>query len=286
LEEPLDRYTTGKEDPRKARFQLTYEGETGLERYFSPFDPPVKGSSLTFIGPYRLRSKTGEKKVNEDFLLWVPNVVRELQLIYSEEVTFKGITLFRYIANANYESVVESEEWINPYDFVMNCKNKYTDGFYDFYLTFPGWTLVKETDLFNDLVEGVEQDEENFILFWDFEPITGIAMNARAPLQLSLPVGMGALWDSGSDTYTFDFLGANYAPAHIPAWYIVRSNSISDKQADEWKSKIGGALSLQLGLTIALPVLGFLFVLTGVILLIWRAVGGKGEDMQEFELRT
>jgi len=283
----LDKYTTGKKDPTKAKLQLTYETKTSLKKYFAPFDPPVKGSSLTWIGPYVLQDKVGGKHTDKNFLLWVPNVVRELQLIYSKQVDFKGINLFRYIANANYHTVQKSSEWVNPYDFVMNCKSKYTGGMYDFYLTFPGWTLVKEKEVFNDLVDGVEQNQDDSILFWDIEPITGIAMNALAPLQLSLPVGFGPLFDSSNaTTYKFDYYSKDIATAHYPAWYVVRSNSISSKQADQWKSSVGAAQKLQLGLTIALPLFGFLFILTGIILIIWRVVGGKGDDMQEFELRT
>jgi len=246
----------------------------------------LKDLLLLFIGPFRLQDKNGKKTADEDFLLWVPNVVRELQLIYSKEIEFFGITLYRFVANRKYESVQASDDWINPYDFVMNCKNAYTDGFYDFYLTFPGWTFVEETEIFNDLVEGVEQDEKNFVLYWDFEPITGIAMSARAPLQLSLPIGLGPLWDSTSDDYTFNFLSEDYLGSHLPAWYIIRSNSISEKQANQWKDSVQAAKNLQLGLTIALPLIGFIFIAVGVGLLVWRLMGGKREDMQEFELRT
>jgi len=277
-----DRFTTGKKDPHKARVQITYEGETHLKRYYDPFNPEVKGSSLTFIGAYTLEDKNGKISHDKNFLLWVPNVVRELQLIYSKQVTFKGIKLLRYIANVDYHSVQESDDWVNPYDFVMDCANAYTSGLYPFYLTFPGWTLVKEKELFNGLVEGVKQDNENFILFWDFEPITGIAMNARAPLQLSLPVG--PVRENWADT--FNFLGAQYFGSNIPAWYVVRSNNISNKQADAFKSQILGAKKLQLGLTIALPLFGLIFIVVGVVLIILRCVGGKGGDGQEFELRT
>jgi len=288
LNQPLDRYKTGKGDPKQFRKQVTFETKTTLGTYYAPFDPPVKGSSLTWVGPFRLQDKNGKKTTDEGLLLWVPNVIRELQLIFDSEYTLKGIPLYRYIANAEYETVVTSSDWINPYDFVMNAKNYYTSGLYDFYLTFPGWTLVKEKELFNDKVEGVNQDEENFILFWDIEPITGLAMNARAPLQLSVPIGIGAKWNKADPaTYLYNFLSTGLpTDVHLPAWYIVRSNQISDKQASDWKNTIGAAKKLQLGLTIALPLLGFVFILVGVILIILRAVGGKGEDMQEFELRT
>jgi len=281
-DDPADKYTTGKKDPRKVRLQLTYEGNTTLGKYFAPFNPPVKGSSLTFIGAFRLQDKNGKKKHSEDFLLWVSNVVRELQLIYSKETTFKGIHLFRYVANVNYESVVESHKWVNPYDFVMDCRNAYTSGLYPFLLTFPGWTLVKEKEIFNDLVDGVDQDNDNFILFWDFEPITGIAMNARAPLQLSMP--LGSLYQNW--TQYFNFLGVSYPGVHLPSWYIVRSNSISDKQADDFKSQVLGAQKVQLGLTIALPLFGLIFIVVGIVLIVLRATKGSGGDGQEFELRT
>jgi len=281
--DPVDHFTTGKADPYKYKVQLTYEGSSNLSKYFAPYSPPVKGSSLTFIGAYRLQNKFGKKNHDVNLLLWVPNVVRELQLIYSKEVTFKGINLFRYVANVNYETVEQSNKWNNPYDFVMDCQTAYTGGLYPFYLTFPGWTLVKEKEIFNDLVEGVDQDEKKWILFWDIEPISGIAMSASAPLQLSLPVGsLFSNW-----TQYFDLLGLGYRGTHIPTWAIIRTNSLSDKQASQFKKAVLGATHAQLGLTIALPLFGFLFILTGIILIIVRACGGgRGGDGQEFELRT
>jgi hypothetical protein len=277
---PTDRYTTGKADTRKFRLQLTYNGNATLGAYFHNFNPPVRGSSLTFVGPFRLQSKAGKKTTDEGLLLWVSQVFRELELLFSNEVSLFGITLYRYHANPEYKTVIQSTDYSNPFNFIMDNQIGYHT-LYPFYLSFPAWTLVENTTEFNDLVEGVSQDRNNFILSWDFEPITGLAFRAFAPLQGSTPIRNTASWGQ-----TFDFWSVNYPKTVIPFWYIERSNQITSSQADDWKKQVGLAKQLQFGLTVALPIFGFVLLSLGVGLLLWRVISSKSDDMQDFPLSS
>jgi len=222
-------------------------------------------------------------------LLWVPNVVRELKLIFSKTRTLKGIPVNRYVADETYSKVAFSGplEYDNPFNFVMNCKRAYTKGQVDIFLTFPHFTLVKERDVFVDPLDGdLETNEEEYTLFWDIEPITGLAFSARAPLQVAVAT-FGASWNkSNPNTFVFDRWSRHTTRnTYYPVYYITRTNTLTDEQADEWKAGVGSLMAARIGVIIAGVVAGSVLILVGLVFLILKLKAGKG-DMDEFELRT
>lgn len=298
----LDKYTTGHADPEKARVQLTYETKKDLSvelnlvnsnnqtfnspKYFN-ISVEVQGSSLTFVGPYRLQ----KNRDDQNLFLWVPNVYRHLKLIYDRKRKLDGIDLNRYIADTEFTTVRQSpkDQYNNPENFVMDITNGFTRGQVPFLATFPHYTLVENPAFANssDPSSDLEPNPDEFTLFWDIEPITGLAFAARAPLQISVST-FGPSWDRTDPiNYVFDRWSKDTSrDLYYPIYYITRTNQATKENTDRWKESIGALLTASLAVFAIGLSLGVILILVGLIFLILRIRAQKKGDMDDFELRS
>jgi hypothetical protein len=111
-----------------------------------------------------------------------------------------------------------------------------------------------------DHLDGVVPDASKHDTFIDVEPITGLSMNVRKRLQVSLQVGAQDYFSSGAV--------ANI----IPLVWIEEGATVSADLAESFKDAIYGGLDLKSYVQIGGPVVG-LAMFAGVAILLKKSKG-------------
>jgi hypothetical protein len=241
--------TTGKLDPEETRVQITYNGSENLD-FYSP-SWPVQGQELTFIGPGRISENDAE-----DLLLWNENTKRDLRLKFTETTTLKDIDLLRYELDTEYDTSVQSTQFNNPATGLFNLRGWFG---IDAVLSLPHFYLSDPT-ITNDKLDGVVVDPVNDKLTWDIEPITGLALNVQASLQLSI-----YLPPSPNKVNRFHRFVQN--DTYYPISYLTRKLVVSDENAKDFVDTVYGAVFAKNVLIIVFCCVGGLVFIAGVIIL-------------------
>lgn len=175
----------------------------------------------------------------------------------------------------NYYTLLESEIWNNPSNFLLN-----TQSIYGVPIIFSGAAFYQaDPTITIDKLNGVVPNPTLHNVYFHFEPITGVAISAYAPLQGSLYVNSSV------------FNGPNSgiaADRYYPLYWIVRSKVISDSDAATLLNDVVNLLSSAESALVILIVLGSLMLASGTILLVLFVVSrikSKSENSQEIEMK-
>lgn len=190
--------------------------------------------------------------VEEDELLdaWVSELMRTIQLEFSENVKTEGIDLLRFVVADNVLAVDAAFD-----QSTKGVANMTVDaGGAPLFISKPHFL---DTDGTASSVSGLSPDRELHDLYVDVEPTTGAVMNAAKRLQFNFQVGPGNLFTPGIA-----------ATDLLPLVWVEEGGKITQDLAEDFKDVVYQAQQIQQIAPIGGAAVGVVLILTSMFIAI------------------
>ncbi|KAL9953295.1 hypothetical protein ACROYT_G040691 [Oculina patagonica] len=222
----------------------------------SPKQLKVRGYYVQFPGAKSLKAcSTKYTPLAKSYELFISTFLLAVPITYKEDVEVHDIPMHKYVLD---KSALE-----------VNNVTVFTRGIFDvtrvmkgpIYASLPGFlhgdpSLYKELDL-------NAPETEKYESFLSVEPISGTAMHLKLRIQLNGKILDSSLSPSYPGTKNVTFLNKQ-----IPISWTETEAIIDPETAKEYSSQLFGGLRLSCGLLVALPVIGGILVILGVVFIV------------------
>ncbi|XP_078355185.1 sensory neuron membrane protein 1-like [Oculina patagonica] len=222
----------------------------------SPKQLKVRGYYVQFPGVKSLKAcSTKYTPLAKSYELSISTFLLAVPITYKEDVEVHDIPMHKYVLD---KSALE-----------VNNVTVFTRGIFDvtrvmkgpIYASLPGFlhgdpSLYKELDL-------NAPETEKYESFLSVEPISGTAMHLKLRIQLNGKILDSSLSPSYPGTKNVTFLNKQ-----IPISWTETEAIIDPETAKEYSSQLFGGLRLSCGLLVALPVIGGILVILGVVFIV------------------
>ncbi|CAH3030946.1 unnamed protein product [Porites evermanni] len=215
----------------------------------------VRGYYIQFPGQKSLKPcKTGYSRLASRYELFLTEFSFAVNVSHTQDVELHGIPMHRYTLDKSALDV--------------NNVTVFTKGVFDvsrvsggpLFFSLPrflhGGSLHEELDL-------PAPEEKKHESFLSIEPISGSAMDLKLRLQLN-----GMILNTSIYTDYQPQLNVTFLNKLFPIWWSEKSGGIDKETAETFRSKLFGSLQLSCGLLVALPVIGGILLMTGVVLIV------------------
>ncbi|GFO09155.1 scavenger receptor class b, member 2 [Plakobranchus ocellatus] len=240
-----------------------WNGMRKLNYWNSEIANAINGSDGTIYPPWTEKSETK--------YLFSSDLCRSLGLTYSDEVTVKGIPLYKFVA----PDIMFGNVSTNPYNagFCTPPGNCLPAGLLNVSACRSGSPIVMSMPNFlgcdesvQNYVEGIRPIREDHESHIDVEPITGVVMRAAKRLQINVHLEK---IDGFKST-------KNLKPFYMPVLWLNESAVIGGDDAHKFKSDVLDMLKITDAIKYGLIALGGFLMLCVIGVLIVASLKSKG----------
>lgn len=215
----------------------------------------VRGYYIQFPGQKSLKScKTGYSRQEPRYELFLTQLSFAVPVSYTEDVELHGIPMHRYTLD---KSALD-----------INNVTVFTKAVFDVSRVLGGplfFSLPRflHSDSLHEELNLPAPEEKKHESFLSIEPISGSAMDLKLRLQLN-----GMILKTSIHTDYQPQLNVAFLNKLFPIWWSELSGGIDEETAETFRSKLFGSLQLSCGLLVALPVIGGILLMAGVVLIV------------------
>lgn len=239
----VSQYYTGKGDVDRTAQYIKWRGLTELAAGTNwPVDVPIRGTSGFQFHPF--------VKEKDEVLFFSEDLMRPFVVGFSEQVTSKGITLYRY--HPIPEDFDPNPDFNQEIPGFANMSQTYG---VPFFLSQPNFLNVPAE--YSDKIVGMHPSRKDDT-YVDIEPITGTVMDASKKLQVNMFLK--------NSTVPLDLYNADVPKGRFyPTLYIDETGSIDSNLADDFKDSVYFIVNVRTGLFWAFFLAGLLALLSGLL---------------------
>lgn len=191
---------------------------------------------------------------SETLVVWVSELLRAVNFVFTEETEVEGIDLLRFELSADtLKSSADFAANAKYYQGITGLANMTAAQGIPLFLSKPHF-LDAASSLGKDMGIGAPNRNKHDT-FLDVEPITGAVMNAKKRLQINLQV-------NASDYFNKEIINEMF-----PLLWVEEGGSIQKEQAEAFKETVYGAQNLQRISTLGGSTVGIVFIATSVLLI-------------------
>lgn len=215
----------------------------------------VRGYYIQFPGQKSLKPcKTGYSRLESRYELFLTQFSFAVNVSHTQDVELHGIPMHRYTLDKSALDV--------------NNVTVFTKGVFDVRKVLGGplfFSLPRflHSDSLHEELDLPAPEEKKHESFLSIEPISGSAMDLKLRLQLN-----GMILNTSIHTDYQPQLNVTFLNKLFPIWWSELSGGIDEETAETFRSKLFGSLQLSCGLLVALPVIGGILLMAGVVLIV------------------
>jgi len=246
-EAQMNTFFTGKGDINQVMTYYAWHNMSALPagKYWAE-DVGVTGTTGFQFAPF----------LDDDDLLyvWVEELLRPMDLVFTDDVTEKGIDLLQY--RLGEDNFLDHDIY---YQSIPGFGNMSIDNNgVPIFLSKPRFLDCPAE--WRDKVAGVVPNDEADDTFINVEPITGVTMDACKQLQVNMFLDPTTspldLWNKQVPTNTM-----------YPMFFVSELAAITDKLADDFKNKVYQILTIRTVIFWTFLSVGIFMVVVGIVLI-------------------
>ncbi|KAM7439971.1 the CD36 [Porites harrisoni] len=262
---------TGQKDISKLEQFIMWRGQTHLTWWSDKYANMINGTDGTQFAPRVLE--------NDKLYVFSPDVCRSMYLTYEKTVTVKNIKLYRFIAPD--KGYLSGDIYPPNKGFCVPPRCLPT-GLLNVSLCQPmnPPVVVSPPHFYQgnksllNTVNGLDPVKSAHGTHLDVEPITGIVMQAAKRVQLNVAL---------ESVNTINQTTGKFKPVFLPVMFAAESALITDKKAEEFRSKVYGALRLLDIGQYALLGIGIVCILLAAVIFVYHKKTSDNYDCTDEE---
>ncbi|XP_068729884.1 lysosome membrane protein 2-A-like isoform X1 [Montipora capricornis] len=217
----------------------------------------VHGYYSQFPGQKGLKPCTTDYRgLAESYPIFLPQFRFAVPVTYKRVVEVHSIPMHRYV--------------LRPDAVNVNNVTVFKRGIFDvtrllggpLYISLPGF-LHGDPSLYNEL-KLQKPRPRKYGSYLNIEPVSGTAMQLKLRIQLNGVITSKSLFKEYHGHSNVSFVNK-----FIPIWWSETSASIDEETAEEYNSQLFGSLRLSCGLVVALPLIGGILLILGIIVIVY-----------------
>ncbi|XP_068682792.1 lysosome membrane protein 2-A-like [Montipora foliosa] len=217
----------------------------------------VHGYYSQFPGQKDLKPCTTDYRgLAESYPIFLPQFRFAVPVTYKRVVEVHSIPMHRYVLRSDVVNV--------------NNVTVFKRGIFDvtrllggpLYISLPGF-LHGDPSLYNEL-KLQKPRPRKYGSYLNIEPVSGTAMQLKVRIQLNGVITSKSLFKEYHGHSNVSFVNK-----FIPIWWSETSASIDEETAEEYNSQLFGSLRLSCGLVVALPLIGGILLILGIIVIVY-----------------